>query len=848
MNILNKITLANLKKNKARTLVTIIGVILSVAMVTAVTTSIVSLQNHMVKNTIASTGNWQIRFLDLSKKTADTIKQDEDVAQTFTTKKFGYSPLLNTKSSEDSFLSIEGYSQEAFDELPYTLSQGTLPKNEQEILLPINYQTTLETPYKIGDTITLKFGQEPIIADSDTHEAIDPQVYQTSEEQTYRVVGFIEWGIDKIYSEPCYFAVTGLTDTASAVTQYAALKKPKNIYDFSKRYADLNYQHNRSLLQSLGITGNDSFRQMSFYLGAILILLIGTGSVLLINNSFAISINERLKQFGVLSSVGATKKQLRTSVLFEGTVIGLIGIPIGLLSGILGLLITFKLLEGRFDAFGQASTLDLSFSWQTIALSIVISIVTIYISAYLPARKALKKSIISSIRQADQIKLTGKKVRTPQLIQKLFGFEATIALKNFKRNKKAYRSTIISLFVSIVLFISTASFSMYLTSGVNQSMDISSADVTYTSYGGMNKEQADELFTLVTDIPEAEETAVQRMAYFSVDLSKIALRKEYSDYLKTEDPDYKKQLKTAPLSVQIIDEETFKAYLKEQNLAEADYLKSDDPAILAIQTINQFDSTSRRIIHFDMFESKEPMTLDLLRYTADGSESTGKKLTISTYVDQGPQLLSSSYSHGLTVLIPESQASLIPKPENDDYFTFAFKTDDSKALVEKLSAILQQQNLPVDRGLTDVASYQESDRNMLFIVNVFSYGFIILMTLITIANVFNTISTSIQLRKRELAMLESVGMTEKSINKMMRFECLYYGFKSLLYGLPVAFGITYLIYTSMDLAIDQPFQLPVTSILISICSVFLIVFITMLYSVHKLRKVNIIDALRTEVV
>ncbi|WP_321383312.1 FtsX-like permease family protein [uncultured Enterococcus sp.] len=848
MNILNKLTLANLKKNRTRTLVTIIGVILSVAMVTAVTTSIVSLQDHMVKNTISSTGNWQVRFINVQKKEVDTIRQDEDVENTFTTKLFGYSPLKNEGKYENPFLAIEGYSKQAFKELPYTLSQGELPKDETEILLPINYQTTLKEPYKIGDIVTFKLGQESIIKDDETFEAVAADTYSTTEEQTYKVVGFIEWGIEKLYSEPSYFAATGLTDTQTAVTQYVALKNPKDVYTFSKKYEALTYQHNRSLLQSLGITGNDSFRKMTFYLGVILILLIGTGSVLLINNSFAISINERLKQFGVLASVGATKKQLRTSVLFEGTIIGSIGIPLGLFSGFFGLWVTFKLLEDKLNVFGNINPLTLQFSWQAIVLSILISILTIYISAYLPARKALKKSIISSIRQSEQIKLSGKKVRTPKFIQKLFGLEATIALKNFKRNKRAYRSTIASLFVSIVLFISTASFSMYLISGVNQSVELSEADVTYTSYGELNTETATELFERASKLPEVEAAAWQQTAHFTVDLSKQKLSKDYSDYLKSQDTNYKEDPASSSLVVQLIDKQTFKSYLKELGLSEADYFRSDNPKILAIQTINMYDSTARRMVNFDMFDSKEPLTVEMLRMTDTGTETTGKTLTLSTYAAHGPKLLSSSYSYGLTAILPEDQAALLPTAQNYDYFNFSFKAADSKLLVENLASLLQQMNLPVDRSLTDVASYQETDKNMVFIINVFSYGFIILMTLITIANVFNTISTSIQLRRRELAMLESVGMTEKSINKMMRFECLYYGFKSLLYGLPVAFAITYLIYTSVAVAIDQSFRLPTTSVLISILSVFLIVFITMLYSVHKLRKMNLIDSLRTETV
>lgn len=123
------------------------------------------------------------------------------------------------------------------------------------------------------------------------------------------------------------------------------------------------------------------------------------------------------------------------------------------------------------------------------------------------------------------------------------------------------------------------------------------------------------------------------------------------------------------------------------------------------------------------------------------------------------------------------------------------------------------------------------------LVNVFAYTFIIMISLIAVANVFNTISTNIKLRRRELAMLRSVGMSDRDFQKMMNFECVFYGVKALLFGLPISVISSWLIYKGMvDGADNINFVFPWGSMAISVFSVFFVVFITMLYSISKIKK------------
>lgn len=141
---------------------------------------------------------------------------------------------------------------------------------------------------------------------------------------------------------------------------------------------------------------------------------------------------------------------------------------------------------------------------------------------------------------------------------------------------------------------------------------------------------------------------------------------------------------------------------------------------------------------------------------------------------------------------------------------------------------------------------RQEEQQLITILSVFVYGFIALITAISVANIFNTISTSVSLRKREFGMLKSVGMTPKGFNKMINYESIFYGVKSLLYGIPLSIGVMLLIYRSMMHSFDYNFELPWMSLLFVVIAIFVIVGSAMLYSSSKIKKENIIDALKQE--
>lgn len=181
----------------------------------------------------------------------------------------------------------------------------------------------------------------------------------------------------------------------------------------------------------------------------------------------------------------------------------------------------------------------------------------------------------------------------------------------------------------------------------------------------------------------------------------------------------------------------------------------------------------------------------------------------------------------------------------DSATIYAFRTDNHSQTLEQMKTILLDNNLSTLR-LYDAAASNESDRMLITVINVFSYGFIVLISLISVANVFNTVSTNISLRRREIGMLKSIGLSNKGLRRMMNFECIIYGARSLLWGLPAAAIMTYVIYRVSGTAYETEFYIPWYSILIAVGSVFAVVFATMMYATGKIKKDNPIDALKTE--
>ncbi|MBQ2825322.1 MAG: ABC transporter permease [Clostridia bacterium] len=850
MNVFNKVTLESLKKNRTRTIVTIIGILLSTALICAVTTFTSSMQNFVLDSAIYVNGDWHASARGVTTEEIEKVSNDERISQCGYSQNLGYSKI-DSENKDKPYINVVAGDNEYFNMLPVHLVSGRLPQSPDEIVLSEQFYADGNTGIKVGDKVTLslgertfqgnKLGQEdPVYTYGANDKVYVEEELAVRESRTYTVVGVCESPeFREIYNSPGYTAFTKADENMTEDAQldvYYKMDKAREVYSFAEE-TELETTYNRDVLMYSGVSRYDTFSQVLVSLAAILIALIMFGSVALIYNAFSISVSERTKQFGLLSSIGATKKQLRRMVLFEALAVSTIGIPLGVFLGVDGIALTLTLIGHRFNSAlgGVPVEMKVCVTWQSLVIATLIAVVTVLISAWIPSIRATRVSAVEAIRQTADIKAKGKQIKTSKLTYKLFGLPGVLAVKQFKRNKKKYTATIVSLFMSIVLFVSASAFTEYLVDSVTTSMSTPAYDLTYRiAENQLNGKTPDEVLELLKEDKHVTKATYSQNCYFTGEVSTEYISEELLDTLGDE----AKGLDHVNMegAVHFVDDAEFKRILKDNNLKEEDFYNPDKPLAIAQDVSTYFDS-----------EQKKYVTLDMLK--GDEFELLGEEYTLKSVktLEDKPLFIDTSMS-ALNLMYPISMMDkVLPEGEREsvNVYTFYFESDNHAASFDSIQKTLSQNGLSTEY-FYDIAAESEMNRNLIAVIQVFAYGFVIIISLISVANVFNTISTNVSLRRREFAMLKSVGMTQKGFNKMMNFECLLYGAKALALGLPVSFGITYLIYLAIAQGYSTGFYLPWKAVAIAVLSVFTVVFVTMMYAMRKIKNDNPIDALKNE--
>ncbi len=852
MNVFNKVTLQSLKKNRTRTIVTIIGIMLSAALICAVTTFTSSMQNYALDSAIYIKGDWHASVSSVTTEEFDKVSNDERVSQCAYIQGLGYAKI-ESENKHTPYINVVAGDNEYFDMVPVHLVSGRLPQSSDEIVLSEQFYADGNSDFKEGDTVTLEIGErtsngqklgqnDPVYTyDPDTKEEVPVQEeFVARESRTYTVVGVCERpDYYEGYNSPGYTAFTVADEKPAQDEQldvYYKMNNPRQVYSFAEEMG-FDATYNSDVLMYLGVFRYGSFSIILVSLATIVIALIMFGSVALIYNAFSISVSERTKQFGLLSSIGATKKQLRKMVLFEALAVSAIGIPLGILVGVGGIGITLTFIGHKFNSIivGAPTAMRICVTWQGILIAAIIAIVTVLISAWIPSIRATRVSAIEAIRQNVDVKAKQKQIKTSKFTYKLFGLPGVLAVKQFKRNRKKYRATVISLFMSIVLFVSASAFTHYLVDAVKTSVAPPDCELIYTAYNDqLDSKTPDEILNLLKS-----DKYVTKVTYAkSIDTFGDVPTKYISDQILQSYGDEAKDLGYANMvcAVYFVDDAEFKKLLKDNNLNEEDFYNPEAPVAIAQDVCTIFDSEQEKYVTVDMIKGDECEVL-CEEYTLKSVKTIEDA---AMFVDTSKPVLNFVYPISMMdKVLTEGER------KQDSGYEFYLESDNHKASFENIQKTLVQNGLST-QSLGDIVADSEMNRNLITIVQVFAYGFVIIISLISVANVFNTISTNIGLRRREFAMLKSVGMTQKDFNKMMNFECLLYGAKALALGLPVSFLVTYLIYLAIIQGYGAEFYLPWNAIAIATLSVFLVVFITMMYAMRKIKKDNPIEALKNE--
>lgn len=849
MNILNKVTRKALGRNRMRTFVTIIGIVLSAAMFTAVTTSITSMQEYMKKCCEQTDGSWYAGYMAADVDKYREIRSDEDVSVTAYLEDMGYA-VIGSSNEYKPYLYIGGMSGNFTDIVAVNLIEGRMPQNSDEIILPKHLIANGGIKnYNKGDKISLDAGQRSydgkILSQRDGYQATEEGDVKDNEEKLintgtreYTIVGFYERPSFEPYSAPGYTALTVGDGSDTAVYDvFYKTKKAGKIYTVAQRLNPdgESTEYNSDYLRFSGISSNIAFNKVLYSFAGILIMLIMFGSVSLIYNAFSISVSERTRQFGILKSVGATKRQMRHSVIYEGMLLGIIGIPVGIGAGILGMFITFKL-TGKFFGMMLVNKIDVVFglhvTWQALVTAAVICFVTVMISANIPAVRAARKPAIEAIRQTGDVSIRKNKIKTSKLTYRLFGFEGMLASKNFKRNRRKYRATVLSLFMSIVLFISASGFCNYLMKGIDVTNATQSYDISYRvtqdilNKAGNDKDSIEKLLENVQDVTDV--TYIYNVNDYMVDVDESLISQKVFDVMDG-------NVTRWSVGIHFVKDSDYRSYLKQMNLDENIYMNTDDPVGVMYDDITIY---SKKYYRLELFNT------DKLNLKAGNGLNT-VTLNIGTSVDETPMGIDADgIQYYPIVMYPFSVRDKVI-PDEMQQLNYYIKSDNHKVSYDKMCDMLDTQGLSSYRAY-DYAETVAVSRAMTMVIKVFSMGFIVLISLIALANVFNTISTNVILRRREFAMLKSVGMTKKGFYRMMDYECILYGIKGVALGLPVSLAINLLMARSIGFGTNIGVLIPWKSVIIAVGSVFLVVFATMIYSMGKIRNDNPVETLKNE--
>lgn len=881
MNIMHKITLKSLQKNKIRTTVTIIGVVLSLAMITAVTTLASSVQNYLKNSAILFTGDWHARIETSSLDDFENIINDERFTELAIVKGGGYAPLKGGINEYKPYLYIMELDKNAYNTLPIHLTEGRLAESPNELVLSNHISSNGGVKYELGDIIKLELGKRTI--DGYSLNQNDPFHHEDNEEaeefhstssRTFTVVGFCERFPYEIegFSAAGYSILTvfdesqAITETEPDISIYVKLKNPRKVFDVEEEYLNQykinNFVCNNTSLYYEGASDISGFNIVLYGLATIIIALIMIGSIALIYNSFSISISERKRQFGLLSSVGATRKQLVNSVFFEAFFISLFGIPIGIGSGIIGIGITLHFLKDTFASMLGNTTIELTLnvSIPSIIAAIILGLITVLISAYIPARHSKKISALDAIRQTADIKTNPKNVKTSRLTRKIFAIEGDFALKNLKRNKKKYRSTVLSLFISVLLFISASAVSMYLTDTVGNVFQTPNYDIEYHAFQeGLNTNHVKKVYKDIMKLNNVYDGSIINssfaMTYFNKEEVETSHYNRLLESGRINDGDDVR----VELEIYAIDHDSFLKYLDKIDYKKEKFLNTDKINAIVIDKQHFFDFEEERYINSNILKEDSESMITIQDNYYDSDNDNDDKIEIPVvpggFAETSPIGIS-DYSHENRIKLifdaetvesfsSRSSSNNIKDLDWHEGSSMYFKSKNPTEDEGKIKKILLEASMDTD-NLFNQHKEMQTMNNLILIIKVFAYGFITLMALITTANVFNTITTNINLRRREFAMLKSVGMTSLGFKKMLNYECIFYGLKALLYGIPSSIFVTYLIYLTFKHGVETSFYLPVNNILISILTVFFIVFISMMYSMRKVKNENILDALKKE--
>lgn len=859
MNILKNITYKNLQLNKRRNIVTIIGIILSVALITALSSLVVSFKESIINLEKHINGDFHYSFDGVQSNDLSIFENNRSIENFYKVGTLGYAKI-KTENEYKPYAYVMTIDKNDFDSVGIELTDGELPKNNNEIIIPRHLRNNGKVDLKVGDTITLEVGSRMsegyALGQNNPYEETNNETIENTISITYKVVGIFERPSTSLepFSSPGY---TFITTNASGVKNYTVfarytkdglknqykvtagilgvdaslLKKNilefnyKEVYEKEPEKSKYTFDVNRYLIMLETNAYGDSSMKALLVLSTIVTVIIIVTSVYCIKNSFNISITEKTKEYGILKSVGATTSQIKKSVYYEAFLLGSVGIPIGVISGVFASFILIHVVNFFIRSmFVGNEYLIFKISYLSILISIILSIVTIFMSSKKGAKIASKTSPMVLIRGNNDILVNSKKLKTPKYINKLFGIGGVVSYKNIKRNKKKYRTTIVSIVMSVSVYIALSYF-------VNTAFDVVKMvkgdytyNLVYTSYTKDYNLNYNNVLNF-SKHDTVKKYSVVRTSTITGNFKASKDFKKYNAYMSEEKP--------------ILNSVTFISVGKEEYLRYIsklglNYNSVKDKGILIDNNIG-YDTKKKLEVSYNMTDNKKG---DIINFTSMKEDKTFD-MELASVTNIRPFGYENNYG-SLVMVVSDEYMEKLDKLESVSLYVESKDPDKLQSDIDKMCKDTE------GCYVNNVDATVKQMKSIYTVIAIFLYGFIIVISLIGITNIFNTITTNMTLRKREFATLKSIGMTSNEFNRMIFLESFFYIFKSLLIGIPIGVLLSYLIFKGFTNQVLFSYKVPFKGIIVSIAIVCLLIVWLNNYSSKKANKGNVIETIRNE--
>lgn len=930
MNLMKTLTLKNLKLNRKRTIVTIVGIILATALLSALVTLVSSFQYSMIEYQKQKGGDFHVKFSNVKMSELSEFKNNRNIESTFETMGMGFAKLDGCKNEDKPYAYVMATDEAGFERGCFKLIEGRMAKNEDEIVIPRHLKTNGRIDIKVGDEITLDVGKrydsntEGVISENSAYEH-EAETLTDNVTKHYKVVGIMErpgYGMED-YSAAGYTFVTYSDELAaidngskseadttltvySRYTQKALRNKDAVTADIIGVDEKLFAKANNSSVEMTAEESDRFLKEMEnakydiyingfliryecvfpidgtfkalFTVATVVALIIILTSVYCIKNSFNISITEKIRQYGMLASVGATRRQIKSSVKTEAAMLGVVGIPVGTMSGILASLILVKVVNAL-----SAGWLNFALSFHTslpaLILAVILSIATIYFSATGSARRAAKVTPLEAIRNTKEIKIKSAKLKTPAIIGRIWGIGGVISYKNIKRNKKKYRTTVTSIVICSVTFIVISYFMSMAFSVVGMSY----ASVDYNIGINMScKKDLDieKLSELLSGIEGAEDYLVG--AGYDFDVDKPEYTKEYGEYcgqLYDDSEDVSQEF-----LITVLNDKSYDKYASDAGIKNADtgailvnkgtfdvYNEKSSKYVKEEMELYKYKAGDTIRCGYNVYEDAvdddnavegdtESSTEDNSGYVDEETINKGVRKTVDVTIAGVTDKVPTCYNgYGNTSLLFMNQKGFESlwadgksgnefKPGNAIYsaYVVAENADEYQDTLEKETAENPEYS-QISFYVSNMDKQMRDEKSLFTLLGVFAYGLIVVIALIGITNIINTLSTGMELRSREFATLRSIGMTDKQFVGMVRLESVFISVKALVIGVPLGILISYLLCVMMNRMDDAIiYEPPYKAIILCIVVVIMLIYAIMKLSMTKLRHNNIIETIKNE--